>query len=257
MASHRFQEGVKNYRDLLALSENLSRWRTSLGAFDDILDTRQRAYEARLPRIESSLGGVDLDALERRRMAHASRLLAIEQAENAVALGTPDQQRIWQELEAMEPKLALIEGEPNAEALRDKHRFFEGVLRWELERDFRARLWNQQRNQRELERELTLARQRHHAVATAAAEWPEEFSGLTVRIEGLRPRVETLLQSTDTALIAQRAHLERVAVEALEAQRERLNTYMVQARFSLAAIYDRAAANADAGAGAALAEDRR
>ncbi len=56
MASNKFQEALKNYRDLLYLSRNLEHWQQSLGAFDDILDTRQRAYEQRLPAIDESLG---------------------------------------------------------------------------------------------------------------------------------------------------------------------------------------------------------
>jgi hypothetical protein len=52
------------------------------------------------------------------------------------------------------------------------------------------------------------------------------------------------LQSTaQAALDNQRDFLQGIAVEELTAQRDRLNTYMLQARFALASIYDRAAAN--------------
>jgi len=81
-----------------------------------------------------------------------------------------------------------------------------------------------------------------------AASWPEEFASQSTRIAALRPRVLALQAETRLALDDQRDHLERVAVAALEAQRDRLNTYMVQARFSLATIYDRAAASVGAGA---------
>ena len=254
MASNQFQEGVKNYRDLLSMKENLDRWIGSLGAFDDILDTRQRAYEARLPVIESSLNDVDLDALERQRVALESRLMAIEQSEDVVALGTPDQQRIWRDLEAMEPELALIRNETNAADLIEKQRFFKGLLLWDLRRDYRARLWNEQRSLRDLERELREARERHHTVATSVESWPGDFDELTGRIGELRPRVEGLYSQTEAALNAQRQHLERVAVAALEAQRDRLNTYMVQARFSLATIYDRAASRTEPQSGGVMAE---
>ena len=254
MASNRFQEGVKNYHDLLSMSDNLTDWVGSLGAFDDILDTRQRAYEARLPTIESSLNDIQLDALERKRVELESRLLTIEQTEDIVALGTPEQQRIWGELEAMELKLSMIEGEPNAAELHEKQQFFKGLLLWELRRDYRARLWNEQRSLRELELELMEVRARHHAVATASSDWPDEFAGLTSRIGGLRPRVESLQSSTQAAVTDQRQYLELVAIDTLESQRDRLNTYMVQARFSLATIYDRAATNGGLETTAALIE---
>ena len=257
MASNGFQEGVKNYRDLIDMSRNLAGWVESLGAFDDILDTRQRAYETRLPAIRSSLGEIELDSLERRRIALESRLLTIEQSEDVVALGAPDQQRIWRELEAMEPDLRLIASEPNGPELIEKQRFFKGLLLWDLRRDYRARLLNGQRDLRELDRELSEARQRHHAVSTAAANWPEDFAALTARIAALRPRVLALKAQTELALDDQRGHLEHVAVEALEAQRDRLNIYMVQARFSLATIYDRAAASLPVEPDAVMAEGRQ
>jgi hypothetical protein len=227
------------------MSDNLTDWVESLSVFDDILDTRQRAYEARLPAIESSLNDVQLEALERQRVELASRLRTIEQTEDVVALGTPDQQRIWRELEAMEPDLARIEGQSGAAELIEKQRFFKGLLLWELKRDYRARLWNEQRSVRELERELREARERHHGVSAASADWPKEFAELSARIGGLRPRLDALHASTLAAVGDQRDYLELVAIETLESQRDRLNTYMIQARFSLATIYDRAAARVE------------
>src|SRR5690606_38405100 len=94
LATHGFQEGLKNYRDLLYLRRNLERCVDSLGAFDDILDTRERAYRQRLPAIEESLARIDLDRLAAERVELESRLAAIERAENVVALGTPEEQRL-------------------------------------------------------------------------------------------------------------------------------------------------------------------
>jgi hypothetical protein len=45
----------------------------------------------------------------------------------------------------------------------------------------------------------------------------------------------------DDALTKQRAFLQEIAVGELQAQRQRLDIYTVQARFALAAIYDVAA----------------
>src|SRR5690606_15423834 len=84
LASNRFQEGLKNYRDLLQMNRNLDRWDESLQAFDDILDTRQRAYEQRLPTIDGSLASVDLEQIDARRVALESQLQAIERSEDFV-----------------------------------------------------------------------------------------------------------------------------------------------------------------------------
>ncbi|MDZ7644190.1 MAG: hypothetical protein U5K76_08280 [Woeseiaceae bacterium] len=49
LASNEFQEGLKNYRDLDYLARNLENWRGSIDVFRNMLDTRMRAYENRLP----------------------------------------------------------------------------------------------------------------------------------------------------------------------------------------------------------------
>jgi tetratricopeptide (TPR) repeat protein len=249
LASNRFQEGLKNYRDLLQLNRNLDRWMESLGAFDDILDTRQRAYVQRLPNIDSSLSSVDLDAMTARRVELESRLQAIERSEDVVALGTAKEQQTWAMITAMESKLALLPNDAESEEMRTKHGFLRGLLLWDLQRDYKARLWAERKSLGELDRQLREAQRRHHQVESSRNDWPEKFTALTARIEGLKPRVLGLRESAQVALLRQQEFLQGIAIEEMTAQRDRLNTYMVQARFALASIYDRAAAARVAPAG--------
>lgn len=243
LSTNRFQEGLKNYRDLLYLNRNLDQWAGSLTAFDDILDTRQRAYQQRLPAIDASLGRMDLDQMAQDRVRLASRLMATERREDAVALGTPKQQSLWRELQSMEPDLARLGNGERAETLRSKQRFLKGLLLWDLERDYKARLWAQKKNLRDLDVKIKQAQQLRQEVQTARDDWPEQFAQLTRRIGALRPRVAALQARAGDALESQREFLKGVAVDELRAQSARLNTYRVQARFALSALYDRAAAN--------------
>ena len=244
MASNKFQEALKNYRDLRYLSRNLEHWQQSLGAFDDILDTRQRAYEQRLPAIDGSLGSVDLDAMMTHRVEFESRVQQIERTEDAVALGTEDQQKNWRKLTDMEAVLAQQPNDAETNEIREKQRFLKGVLEWDLQRDYKARLWAEKKSLGDLDRQLREAQRRHHAVQSARDDWPEKFTALTARIEALKPRVAGMQTFADTALAKQQTFLQAIAVDELKAQRDRLNTYMVQARFALASMYDRASARA-------------
>ena len=245
LASNRFQEGLKNYRDLQQVNRNLDRWVESLGAFDDILDTRQRAYVQRLPSIDASLQSVDLAAMAARRVELESRLQAIERSEDVVALGTAKEQESWGMLAAMEPHLASLTSDAASDEMRAKHRFLRGLLLWDLRRDYKARLWAERKAVSDLDRQLREAQRRHHQVTSALDDWPQKFVALTARIDGLRPRVLGLQGTAQAALLEQQLFLQDIAVEELKAQRDRLNTYMVQARFALASIYDRAAVRAE------------
>ena len=257
LATHRFQEGLKNYRDLLYLDANLDRWQQSLGAFDDILDTRERAYRARLPVVEESLARIDLERLAAERLELEARLSAIERNEDVVALGTPREQALWRELQAVEEKLARLGTDPAAEEARAKHRFLKGLLLWDLRRDYKARLWAEKNSLRELDRQLKEAQRRHHQVNAARQDWPEKFAALKARVDALEPRVSSLREAVRSALARQEAFLRDVAVDELEAQLARLDTYRVQGRFALASIYDRAAARTGGPQASVMAEGGR
>lgn len=245
MATDRFQEGLKSYRDLVQLTERLSAWADSLAVFDDILDTKQRAYAARLPTVDATLAGLDTQAMTWRHVELESRLRSIESQRDAVALATPEQQTLWRDLEALEPKLERIAGEPRAPELAEKQRFLKGLLFWDLWKEYPARLWNERKQLIELDGQIEDVAARQSRIQQERDEWPAKFASLSSRIESLTPRVQALLAATDDLRRRQEADLKRVAVDELTAKRDRLGTYRVQARFALATLYDRAAASAD------------
>ena len=78
------------------------------------------------------------------------------------------------------------------------------------------------------------------------AKQPREFRAFDDRVYGLEPRIEALKMRVEDAMAAQRVFLQAIAVGELRAQQRRLDTYTIQARFALAAIYDRAATVAEA-----------
>jgi hypothetical protein len=178
------------------------------------------------------------------RVEFESRLMQIERTEDGVALGTEDQQKDWRKLTDMEAVLAQLPYDAESNELRDKQHFLKGVLQWDLQRDYKARLWADKKSLGDLDRQLREAQRRHHEVESARDDWPEKFAGLTARIETLKPRVAGMQTFAETALAKQQTFIQTIAIEELKAQRDRLNTYMVQARFALASMYDRASARA-------------
>ncbi len=142
----------------------------------------------------------------------------------------------------MEAVLAQLPNDAESNELREKQHFLKGVLEWDLQRDYKARLWAERKSLGDLDRQLREAQRRHHEVQSARDDWPEKFAALTARIEALKPRVAGMQTFAQAALEKQQDFLQTIAVGELKAQRDRLNTYMVQARFALASMYDRASA---------------
>jgi hypothetical protein len=78
-------------------------------------------------------------------------------------------------------------------------------------------------------------------VQRARAAAPTNTAEFAARIAALGERIQQLHGRLDQARTQQNAYLEDLAAGALQAQKDRLAAYAVQARFALADIYDRAA----------------
>jgi hypothetical protein len=78
---------------------------------------------------------------------------------------------------------------------------------------------------------------------------PELFADFSARVNGLSPKIDELNARVELAMEQQSAFMQDIAVEELQAQKGRLDTYTIQARFALAAIYDLSASGGDATVG--------
>lgn len=241
LAGHDFQEGLKNFRDLAFLGTTLGRWDENMAVYADMIDARERAHEARTPRLDALLAQDGVAALEARRQRVEGRYNAVVASRDVAALGSAAQRRQWQQVEELEAAIAADPGNPDLAAMQDKLRLVRGVLQWDLERDFRSRLAKQQRDLRVLDRAMGEAAERWLRVQRARAQAEEQTSDFSARIAALQARLTALRARLGQASDAQRDLLADIAVGELAAQKQRIADYEVQARFALATIYDRAA----------------
>jgi hypothetical protein len=241
LAGNEFQEGLKNYRDLRLMQRNLSSWDLTVVAFNDMIDTRRRAYDQRLPLLDSTLGTVDLDALEARKGELEARIATAERDNDPIALATGREMGQWQAVERMDKVLAQADSsEPLVQEMREKSRLLRGTLLWDFTSSYKARMWKSRKELRELDVAYKEARRRWVLVERAREEYPARTEEFAKRVAGLQPHLAAL--NTRLAAIAdkQNQYLASVAVRELESQKQRLAAYSLQARFALASIYDRA-----------------
>jgi len=130
---------------------------------------------------------------------------------------------------------------PEAVEVQDKIDLLKGVLQWNLERDFDDRLWHIRRDLRETGEALVGTQRARRQIDETMRNEPLVFAALSDRVYGLAPRIEAVKMQVEDTLMAQRLFLQSIAVDELQAQKDRLDIYTIQARFALAAIYDIAA----------------
>jgi len=250
LATHRFQEGLKNFRDLDYLWQNLDAWQRSVSVFRNMLDTREVAYQERLPRVQSSLAEADVDGMVARKLEFDARVKSIEANSDSLALATPHEFELWGEISAIERNPALQVDIPEAEEVRDKVRLLKGALQWTLDKEFKARLANVKRDLRLTGEALVGTQRARRQIDESMRNEPQVFASFSERVNGLGPDIDVLKAKLEDTMERQRYFMEGVAVEELQAQKQRLDTYTVQARFALAAIYDLAASDGSIESGA-------
>ena len=199
-----------------------------------------------MPRIQDALERADLDGMVNRKLEFDSTLNIIEESNDWLALATKSEFEMWGEITGLESTPALQADIPEAEEVRDKIRLLKGVLQWGLERDFSDRLWRIRRNLRQSGEALVATQRSRRQIDETMRLEPLKFEELSDRVYGLGPRIESTKMRLEDALSKQRAFLQSIAVGELQAQKQRLDIYTVQARFALAAIYDIAATVGDA-----------
>jgi hypothetical protein len=245
LAGHDFQEGVKNYRDLVYMGGTLEHWGESMSAFQDMLDTRGRAYAERMPRTDALLASGALEKLQQRKGMLEDRLNTIQAQHDVAALGNQAEREQWARVQRIEAALVGAPDTPENADTRARLALVKGVLYFRLNDAYGARLWQEQRGLRDLNLALQETQSRWIRVERARKNMPQNTGEFAARVAALHERIAGLQARLADTEQKQNAYLAQVAVQELEQQKARLATYQIQARFALATMYDRAA-NADA-----------
>lgn len=241
LADHDFQEGLKNYRDLVYMSHTLDKWGDSMDAFRDMVDTREHAYAERLPRVDALLASGAVERLAQRKADLESRLNDVDSGKDVAALGSAEERDQWARLQRIESALAAAPGSAETADLKARLRLVKGVLYFRLNDSFRARMWQQRRTIKDLDVALHEAQNRWIRVEHARQSVPTNNGEFAARVASLKSRIDELQAHLAATEQKQNAYLAQVAVNELEQQKDRLATYQLQARFALATMYDRAA----------------
>jgi tetratricopeptide (TPR) repeat protein len=242
MASHDFQTALQNYLDLEDLRSKLTAWQTGLDAFVDIIGLRALNYEPLLPEVDARFQELDLRMrlrLEQRKHL-GRRLEAMLTAPRPDYLATADERSAGERIARIEEAIGGSES-PDSELLRQRAARLRGALTWRLETEYHDRLTAAHVHLKELNVLVdALTRQYESFVRTRQAA-SHSYVGYDEQIAQLDEHVGGALQRVDALMARQGRLIETVAINQLEARRERLVAQQTQARYGVADSYDRAA----------------
>jgi chromosome segregation ATPase len=157
------------------------------------------------------------------------------------ALGTPTERAQWATVARLEEQISTLPPGLERDETRDKLRLIKGVLYWRLDANFKARAYQEQHSLREIDAALEELQNRWVRVQQARSTVPSDTDEFAARIAALAARVHAMRERLSQTSQQQSHYLDDVAESELQAQKERLDAYALQARFALADIYDRGA----------------
>jgi tetratricopeptide (TPR) repeat protein len=242
MASHDFHTALQNYLDLEELRSKLSAWKTGLDAFEDIVRLRGQNYEPLLPEIDEKFR--ELDARMRQRLDQRRRvgrqLQAMLTAPRPEHLATTEERHAGERIALIEKQLGDSDS-PESLALRQRAARLRGALTWKLETEYHERLTAAHEHLNELNAHVDALHRQYDSFVRTRQAATHSYVGYDLRISQLRDRVSDAMQRLDVLMDRQGQMIETVAINQLEARRERLVAQQNQARYGVADSYDRAA----------------
>ncbi len=248
-ASHRFQEMLKNYRDLLFIEKNLNKWRNSLDVYSDIIDVKTAAYASLMPKAKQRLNDLSDQSTAKTIERLSYNIQMIEENENALALVTSSEQkklaqlrsidyRLSYNLHEFEDKLDEIKLVDRAVNLQEKHALLEGVLKWDVMTSYKQRIWRVNKELAELEKERARSLELSRDILAVMKAVPESFDGHAQRLASIDTHLNQSLSRTMGLRIQHEAYLRTLIKDELLAIKNRIEIYRSQALLSIAHIYD-------------------
>jgi hypothetical protein len=242
MASHDFQESVKNYRDLESLRLNLENWLANIRAYRDLVEVRRRYYEPLLPVVESRFRTQDalMQSVLLRREEAARQLASAQRRRDNWALAGRGELAARRKLDQLQYVAGRLPEQPGLDRTKARIKRLQGVLQWQVETGYDRRLADAHQHLRELDQSIELLRERHQKIVRLKREAYQSFEGYEAPFRQTVTRLDAMLLRIGATMMQQASYLEKAAVRELDRRRRKLADYRVKARFALAESYDRA-----------------
>jgi len=241
LASHDFQESLKNYLDLHELNKKLATWEGDLDAFEDIIEQRRAYYQPLLPENDRAFRALDSQMrlrLEQRDRIE-KRLNAMLTAPRPDNLATAEERIARERIARLEQALAA-NGSSASDEIKERIGRLRGVLLWNIRTEYDQRLTDTYKHLLDLNVAVDRLKEQYNAFVRTRQAATQSYQGYGDGIRSQRILIAAAKEKVKVLMARQGNVLETMAVEELSRRRERLEQFRITARFAIADSYDRA-----------------
>jgi len=240
MASHDFQETLKNYLDLEELRKKIEVWSDDLMAFEDIIEKRKAYYQPLLPQIDKEFRQLDSKMRLRfmQRDLIEQRLKAMLTAPHPEYLATAAERTALDEVTRLEQKLSAGgKAVPADVAARIKR--LRGVIRFGIYTEYDRRFTEAHRHLRDLNSDIARLKKAYISFVRARQAATQSYEGYNNIIHTLKSRIAIAREKVMELMPKQGEILTNMAVSELSKRRDRITEYQTKAHFAMADSFDR------------------
>lgn len=242
LASHRFQEGLKNYRDLLAAREILTTAGSDIEASLSLLAKQRERYAAGHPRNQLISKNLDPVALLARAKNLKADLAQAEANHDVMAFASVKQKGLLIDLKEADTLLDKLKNNiVGLDVIQAKYQLLKGLMIWDLNEQYMVRLQEVKQQLRDLETSLN---EFTHSQLLLTSSGDQINSALTKQetpFKSLQEKRSSLLAAAKSLLAEQQKYLDTQLVQGLEDGEKRLSRYLQQARLGVAQASDQLA----------------
>ena len=241
VSSNSFQQSIDSLRHLIYLKNSLNKQADNMETFRYILALRKETYDERLPKLAPEKGDYRMTLLKDERNLYLDEYRRIEREGDLKALATDKEQKNIKRLEKIQDVLRRYRHDMDPKQYREiltKYRLYSGLLEWNIGTSIAPRLWKIKKALHELDNQLELATRQQQELQRARLSAPRMFEGYGQKIAGYSTKIQSLHSRVQETIDQQKQLMEQQVLGELETLRQRISSYLDQAKFARAHLLD-------------------
>lgn len=239
-ASHRFNEGYRNYRELQRLKQLIISWQQTMPMYSDMVTSNRTKLAEMLPRVEKELNkAATQKAVTLKKLTQLTpRIKKALDDHDPVVTATQKEVARYDQIQEVADRINRHGDNKYFAKEREKIALMKGLWLWDQTEIQPEREWAIEKEQLKLVKQLEALDEKTRSIMQTKQKVSNRFEGFEVRIDDLDKRLSELLVRIDEALLKYQGQLQKTAIRILDQNLEHLTYLKGQAIFNTARLQD-------------------
>lgn len=239
-ASHHFNEGYRNYRELQRLEQLIQHWLDNMPVYANMIDVNRARME---PILEQTIAKLDTATTRRAQSAqilnhYQDEIDRVLEGEDLTATATAQEKAQWQTLQQAERRLLRHPESKFFRKERDKLEVLKGVWLWDQVQQAPERRWQIEKAYHQVVDNMDQLNGSINDLKRAQNMAQERFVGFNDRLDELETRLQELIVRINQAQAKHQGYLQKIAIQILDNNLEHLGKLKGRAYLAVARLQD-------------------